>query len=171
VSGDVVGIPNHGLLSVGDSLTEGEKLRFTGIPSFAPEILRRVRLEEAIKAKQLGKALNDLAEEGVAQVFRPMIGADWIVGVVGPLQLDVLATRIAAEYGIAMSFETAGCETARWLVSDDNARLEAFLSTNRASAATDRDGAPVFLARNAWALGRAIEDWPEIAFLATRERG
>ena len=171
VAGDVVGIPNHGLLSVGDALTEGEKLRFTGIPSFAPEILRRVRLEEAIKAKQLGKALGDLAEEGVAQVFRPAIGSDWVVGVVGPLQLDVLATRIDAEYGIDMRFEAAGCETARWLFCDDNKRLEAFLSENRGSAATDRDGVPVFLARNNWALERAIENWPEISFSATRERG
>ncbi len=171
VAGDVVGIPNHGVLSVGDALSQGEKIRFTGIPSFAPEILRRVRLEEAIKAKQLGKALGDLAEEGVAQVFRPAIGSDWVVGVVGPLQLDVLATRIDAEYGIDMRFEAAGCETARWLFCDDNKRLEAFLSENRGSAATDRDGVPVFLARNNWALERAIENWPEISFSATRERG
>jgi peptide chain release factor 3 len=171
VAGDVVGIPNHGTLSVGDTLTEGETLRFVGIPSFAPEILRRVRLQDAIKAKQLGKALGDLAEEGVAQVFRPMIGSDWFVGVVGPLQLDVLATRIEAEYGIPTGFESAGFDTARWMSCDEPRKLEEFIRTNRSATATDRDGAPVFLARNAWALEKAIKDWPDIRFTATRERG
>ncbi len=98
VAGDIIGIPNHGTLRVGDTLTEGEALRFTGIPSFAPEVLRRVRLDDPMKAKQLRRSLEDLAEEGVTQVFRPLIGAYWIVGVVGHLQLDVLASRLAAEY-------------------------------------------------------------------------
>ncbi len=171
VAGDVVGIPNHGTLSVGDALTEGESVRFLGIPSFAPEILRRVRLADAMKAKQLGKALNDLAEEGVAQVFRPNIGSDWFVGVVGTLQLDVLATRIAAEYGIPVEFEPPGFHTARWLSCPDQRKLDDFLTANRSSTATDRDGAPVFLARNNWALDKAVSDWPDMTFSATRERG
>ncbi|HXF08336.1 MAG TPA: peptide chain release factor 3, partial [Candidatus Acidoferrales bacterium] len=118
VAGDIVGIPNHGTLRVGDTLTEGEALRFTGIPNFAPEILRRVRLNDAMKAKHLKRALESLAEEGVTQVFRPLAGPDWIVGVVGPLQLDVLAARIAGEYGIEVGYETAPYETARWLAAD-----------------------------------------------------
>ncbi|MEC5384000.1 peptide chain release factor 3, partial [Aurantimonas sp. C2-6-R+9] len=87
-AGDVIGIPNHGTLRVGDTLTQGEAFRFTGLPAFAPEVLRRVRLEDTSKVKQLRRALEDLAEEGLVQVFRPMIGSSWIVGVVGPLQLD-----------------------------------------------------------------------------------
>ncbi len=119
--GDIIGIPNHGTLRVGDTLTEGEDIRFTGIPNFAPEILRRVRLDEPMRAKQLRRALEDLAEEGVTQVFRPMLGSNWIVGVVGSLQLDVLASRIAAEYKIAVGFEGVPYETARWIASDDPA--------------------------------------------------
>src|SRR6185503_5988130 len=109
--GDIIGIPNHGVLRVGDTLTEGEALTFTGIPNFAPEILRRVRLNDPMRAKQLKKALEDLAEEGVSQVFRPVLGSQWIVGVVGQLQLDVLASRMAVEYKIAAGFEQAPYET------------------------------------------------------------
>ena len=171
VAGDIVGIPNHGTLSVGDALSEGADIRFTGIPNFAPEIIRRVRLADAIKAKQLGKALGDLSEEGVTQVFRPMIGSDWFVGVVGPLQLDVLGSRISQEYGVPVSFESAGYETARWVAGKDAEALKAFVAANRAALAEDRAGAPVFLARNAWTLDRAAKDWPDVTFHATRERG
>jgi peptide chain release factor 3 len=168
--GDIIGIPNHGTLRVGDTLTEREDLRFVGIPSFAPEILRRVRLDDPMRAKQLRRALVDLAEEGVTQVFRPLDGGQWIVGVVGPLQLDVLAARIAAEYGIAAGFEAAPFETARWVSAEDPAALQRFVTRQRASLAEDRDGAPVFLARNAWDLNRTIEGWPGLRFSATRER-
>jgi peptide chain release factor 3 len=168
--GDIIGIPNHGTLRVGDTLTEGEDLRFVGIPSFAPEILRRVRLDDPIRAKQLRRALEDLAEEGVTQVFRPISGAQPIVGVVGPLQLDVLAARIAAEYNIAVGFEEAPFETARWLAAEAPAELQRFIARHPASVAEDRDGAPVFLARNAWDLRRTGADWPAIRFSATRER-
>jgi peptide chain release factor 3 len=168
--GDIIGIPNHGTLRVGDTLTEGEALRFTGIPSFAPEILRRVRLDDPLKAKQLKRALEDLAEEGVTQLFRPAIGAHWIVGVVGPLQLDVLATRITGEYGIKVGYEAAPFETARWLAAEDPAALKRFAEANRGGLAEDRDGAPVFLARNAWELNYVRTHNPDIAFHATRER-
>jgi peptide chain release factor 3 len=168
--GDIIGIPNHGTLRVGDTLTEGEELRFVGIPSFAPEILRRVRLDDPMRAKQLRRALVDLAEEGVTQVFRPLEGGQWIVGVVGPLQLDVLSARIAAEYGIAAGFEAAPVDTARWVSAEDPAALQRFIARHRPSMAEDRDGAPVFLARNAWDLNRTIEDWPLLRFSATRER-
>ena len=168
--GDIIGIPNHGTLRVGDTLTEREDLRFVGIPSFAPEILRRVRLDDPMRSKQLRRALEDLAEEGVTQVFRPLAGGQWIVGVVGPLQLDVLSARIAAEYGIAAGFEAAPFETARWLSAADPAALQHFVARHRSSIAEDRDGVPVYLARNAWDLSRRIEDWPALRFSATRER-
>lgn len=168
--GDIIGIPNHGTLRVGDALTEGEDIRFTGIPNFAPEILRRVRLDDPMRAKQLRRALADLAEEGVTQVFRPMIGANWIVGVVGQLQLEVLTSRIATEYKIAVGFEAAPYETARWVAGDDRTLLKRFVERHRGSLAEDRDDAPVFLARNGWELNRTIEDWPDLQFLKTRER-
>jgi peptide chain release factor 3 len=168
--GDIIGIPNHGTLRVGDSLTEGEEIRFTGIPSFAPEILRRVRLIDPIRAKQLRRALEDLAEEGVTQVFRPVLGGQWVVGVVGNLQLDVLASRIAAEYKVAADFEPAPFETARWISGGDAAMLKQFSAQYRDNMAEDRDGSPVFMARNGWELSRAAEKWPDLAFLKTRER-
>ncbi len=168
--GDIVGIPNHGTLRVGDTLTEGKALRFTGLPSFAPEILRRVRLDDPIRAKQMRKALEDLAEEGVTRLFRPMMGADWIVGVVGQLQLDVLTSRLKNEYGVAIHFEQAPFETARWISSDDAVKLKAFIDGNRFAVAEDNDGAPVFMARNSWDLSRTTSDWPAIRFSATHER-
>ncbi|MEO5337666.1 MAG: peptide chain release factor 3 [Magnetospirillum sp. WYHS-4] len=168
--GDIIGIPNHGTLRVGDTLTEGENIRFTGIPNFAPEILRRVRLDDPIKAKQLRRALEDLAEEGVTQVFRPLLGAQWIVGVVGPLQLDVLTSRIASEYKIDVGFEDAPFETARWISGDDPALVKRFIERHGGNMAEDRDDAPVFLARNIWELRRVIEDWSDLRFLTTRER-
>jgi peptide chain release factor 3 len=168
--GDIIGIPNHGTLRVGDTLAEAADIRFTGIPNFAPEILRRVRLDDPIRAKQLRRALEDLAEEGVTQVFRPLLGAEWIVGVVGQLQLDVLASRMASEYKVAIGLEVAPYETARWLAADDPAAIKRFIERNRASVADDRDDAPVFLARNAWELRYTMEEWPDIRFLTTRER-
>jgi peptide chain release factor 3 len=169
-AGDIIGIPNHGVLRVGDTLTEGEDLRFTGIPNFAPEILRRVQLEDPIRSKQMRRALEDLAEEGVAQVFRPLRGADWIVGVVGALQLDVLTTRIAGEYKVAVRFEQSPYEAARWIAADDKAELDRFIERYRSNVALDRDEAPVFLAGSTWELNHATEKWPKIRFSATRER-
>jgi peptide chain release factor 3 len=168
--GDIIGIPNHGTLRVGDSLTEGEDIRFTGIPNFAPEILRRVRLDDPMRAKQLKRALEDLAEEGVTQVFRPMLGAAWIVGVVGQLQLDVLSSRMASEYNVTVGFEAAPYETARWVSSGEPALLKRFVERHRDAMAEDRDGSPVFLARNSWDLNRTTEDWPDLRFEKTRER-
>ncbi|TVR84467.1 MAG: peptide chain release factor 3 [Rhodospirillales bacterium] len=170
VAGDIIGVPNHGTLRVGDSLSEGAAVRFTGIPNFAPEILRKVRLDDPMRAKQLRRALEDLAEEGVTQVFRPLFGAEWIVGVVGQLQLEVLADRITTEYKVAIGFDGAPYETARWVSAEDPAVLKRFIERERAAMAEDRDGAPVYLARNAWALNRTRENWPDIRFDATRER-
>ena len=168
--GDIVGIPNHGTLGVGDTLTDGEELRFTGIPNFAPEILRRVRLGDPMRAKQMRRALEDLAEEGVTQVFRPVLGAQWIVGVVGQLQLDVLEARIAEEYKIKVEFEASPHQLARWVTADDPNLVKRFTKSNAANIAEDRDGAPVFLARNSWELNYAAREWPEVKFMETRER-
>jgi peptide chain release factor 3 len=168
--GDIIGIPNHGVLRVGDTLTEGEELTFTGIPNFAPEIIRRVRLADPLKAKHLQRALEALAEEGVTQVFRPKIGAQWFVGVVGQLQLDVLASRIAAEYGLEVGFEQGLFETARWVAADDAAELKRFVDAHQGNIADDRDSAPVFLAKSAWELRYTADKWPKIKFTATRER-
>jgi len=170
VAGDIVGIPNHGTLSVGDTLTEGAAIKVTGIPNFAPEIIRRVRLTDPIKAKQLSKALSDLAEEGVAQVFRRMIGADWLVGVVGQLQLEVLQSRIEKEYGVPIAFESIGYELARWVAADDKAELKKFIDANRATLAEDKDGNPIYLAQSNWWLTRMQQDYPKIEFFATKER-
>jgi peptide chain release factor 3 len=168
--GDIIGIPNHGVLRVGDTLAEGEDVRFTGIPNFAPEILRRIRLDDPMKSKQLRKALEDLAEEGVTQIFKPITGANWIVGVVGQLQLDVLKSRCESEYKVAMGFEASPFETARWIASDDSAEMKRFTEYNMSAMAEDRDGHPVFLARSVWDLNRSIQDWPKIRFTDTRER-
>lgn len=168
--GDIIGIPNHGQLRIGDALSEGEDIRFTGIPSFAPEILRRVRSDDPMKAKHLGRALVQLAEEGAGSVFKPNLNPDWIVGVVGILQFDVLADRIRTEYAIPVRFEAAPVITARWVEGDDPQMLKKFADENKASLAEDHDGCLVFLARNDWHLNKAIEDWPKLRFQATREQ-
>jgi peptide chain release factor 3 len=163
-AGDVVGIPNHGTLRIGDTLTEGEELNFAGVPNFAPEILRRVRLTDAMRAKKLKQALHQLAEEGVAQVFQPTDGSSALVGVVGPLQLDVLKVRLADEYGLEIGWSTAEFQFARWLAADDPKLLDQFVASYRSSIAEDFDGDLVFLARNAFDLEYTGEHNPGISF-------
>jgi peptide chain release factor 3 len=167
--GDIIGIPNHGTLRVGDTLSETNKVRFTGLPNFAPEILRRVVLRDPTKTKQLRKALDDLSEEGVIQVFYPEIGAQWIVGVVGQLQLDVLISRLEAEYKVEAVLEPSPFDTARWLKGGDVA-LKGFADFNKSNLAKDRDGDPVFLAKSSWDVGYQQERNPELVFSATKER-
>jgi peptide chain release factor 3 len=168
--GDIIGIPNHGTLRVGDTLSERADVRFTGLPNFAPEILRRVVLKDPTKTKQLRKALDDMAEEGVTQVFYPEIGSNWVIGVVGQLQLEVLISRLDAEYKVAAGLEMAPYETARWISSDDPAALKQFLDLNRGALAKDRDGNPVFMAKTAWEVGYVSDRYPKVKFAATRER-
>jgi len=163
-AGDVVGIPNHGTLRIGDTLTEGEDLNFVGVPNFAPEILRRVRLADPMKAKKLREALQQMAEEGVVQVFRPVDGAPAMVGVVGPLQLDVLKTRLDAEYGLDIGFEQSEFSLARWISSDDKKAFETFKGANGSSLAEDLDGDLVFMARNQFTLDYTRERAPAITF-------
>jgi peptide chain release factor 3 len=167
--GDIIGIPNHGVLRVGDTLSESGTVVFTGIPNFAPEILRRVRLADPMKQKHLMRALMSLAEEGETQLFKPEIGAQWIVGVVGALQLDVLKSRLVAEYGLDADLEAAPFDSARWLAGSES-DLAAFTAAHRGGMARDRDGAPVFLAKSAWEVGYAAEKFPKMKFLKTRER-
>ncbi|MBN8891636.1 MAG: peptide chain release factor 3 [Rhodospirillales bacterium 70-18] len=162
-AGDVVGIPNHGTLRIGDTLSEEEDINFVGVPYFAPEILRRVRLDDAMKAKKLRQALQELAEEGVVQLFRPQDGAPPMVGVVGTLQLDVLVSRLAGEYGVAIGFEQTPYQLARW-VSGEKALLAAFVAANRSAMADDVDGDPVFLATSAFMLRRTAELHPGLTF-------
>lgn len=168
--GDIIGIPNHGTLRVGDTLSERADVRFTGLPNFAPEILRRVVLKDPTKTKQLRKALDDMAEEGVTQVFYPEIGSNWIIGVVGQLQLDVLLSRLDAEYKVTAGLEPAPFDTARWVSAADAADLKAFTDLNRSAMAKDRDGNPVFLAKSAWEVGYVADRYSKVRFAATRER-
>jgi peptide chain release factor 3 len=170
-AGDIIGIPNHGTLRVGDTLYEGSGTRFTGIPDFAPEILRKVRLDDPMKAKQLRRALLDLAEEGVTQTFEPHQGTGTVVGVVGSLQLDVLISRLLAEYGVTAGFDPAPCAAIRWLTSDDQQAIDRFIARYPARIADDRDGRPVYMAPSMWDLGEREKDAAEISFLKTRERG
>jgi peptide chain release factor 3 len=168
-AGDVVGIPNHGTLRIGDTLTEGEDLNFAGVPNFAPEILRRVRLPDAMKAKKLKEALLQLAEEGVAQVFRPTDGSAALVGVVGPLQLDVLRARLAAEYGLQIDWSTAEYQFARWIAAADRKTIDQFAKSYSSSIAEDFDGDLVFLARNAFDLEYTGEHNPGITFTDVKD--
>nr|WP_316651809.1 peptide chain release factor 3 [uncultured Gellertiella sp.] len=168
-AGDVVGIPNHGTLRIGDTLTEGESLVFQGVPNFAPEILRRVRLEDAMKAKKLKEALQQMAEEGVVQLFSPEDGSPAIVGVVGALQLDVLKERLQAEYGLPVSFEMSRFSVCRWVSSEAAADLDKFLTVRRGDIARDLDGDPVFLAQDAFSLRYEAERYPSIRMVAIKE--
>lgn len=168
--GDIIGVPNHGQLKIGDTLSEGEDLHFTGIPSFAPELLQRVRPDDPMKAKHLGRALVQLAEEGAARVFKPLIGSDWIVGVVGALQFDVLADRVRTEYDLPVKFEPTQLFTARWLDADEPRVIKEFVDANRTSVAEDHTGQWVYLARNSWHLDKGQEEFPKIRFLKTKEQ-
>ena len=168
-AGDVVGIPNHGTLRIGDTLTEGEGLVFQGVPNFSPEILRRVRLEDAMKAKKLKEALHQMAEEGVVQLFSPEDGSPAIVGVVGALQLDVLKERLMAEYGLPVSFEMSRFSVCRWISADQPADLEKFVTQRRGDIARDLDGDPVFLAQDAFSLRYEAERYPAIKMVAIKE--
>lgn len=169
-AGDVVGIPNHGTLRIGDTLTEGEELQFTGVPYFAPEILRRVRLADAMKAKKLKQALIELAEEGVVQLFKPQDGSSPIVGVVGILQLDVLQTRLKHEYCVEIGFDTVSFTQVRWFEGEKN-KIEKFINSNRSAIADDIDGDPVFLATSEFMMQRTVEMQKDLKFHDIKQIG
>ena len=168
--GDVIGIPNHGGLRVGDSLSQTGDITFRGIPNFAPEILKRVRVKDPLKQKHLRKALESLGEEGVTQVFKPVTGGDLVVGAVGQLQFEVLDERMKAEYGLEVIFETSPYQAARWVSAESRADLEAFVDKSKSQMATDVDEAPVFLGKSAWEIGYVQEKNPKVRFTDTKER-
>lgn len=169
-AGDIIGIPNHGVLRVGDSLSQTGNVSFVGIPNFAPEILRRVFVKDPLKAKHLLKAIQSLSEEGVTQLFRPEIGSDLIVGAVGPLQFDVLVERIKAEYGLEATFEMCSFNAVRWIKAENAAAQDDFADRNKMGIARDIDNDLVFLGKNAWEIGYVAEKFPKIAFTAIKER-
>ena len=166
--GDIIGIPNHGQLRIGDTLTEGEAIRVSGIPSFAPELLQGVRAGDPMKAKHLEKALMQFAEEGAAKVFKPSIGSGFIVGVVGQLQFEVLASRIEMEYGLPVRFEQSQFTSARW-VNGDQSAVDKFSEANKQHMATDNDGDVVYLTRLQWDIDRVERDYPDVRLTATKE--
>jgi len=167
--GDIIGIHNHGTIQIGDTFTEGEPLQFTGIPNFAPEHFRRLRVKNSLKIKQLQKGLAQLSEEGAVQVFRPLIGNDYILGAVGVLQFDVTMARLKTEYGVEASTEQIDYAAARWVACDDRERLAEFEKKCRANLARDAAGHLTYLASSEWRLGFIMEEWPDIAFHKTRE--
>jgi peptide chain release factor 3 len=163
-AGDVVGIPNHGTLRIGDTLTEGEDLLFRGVPSFAPEIMRRVKVTDPMKAKKLREALQQMGEEGVVQLFVPYDGSGAIVGVVGALQLDVLKDRMMAEYSLPIDYEQTRFAICRWISSDKIGEIERFSASYGSSLAHDLDGAPVFMASSAFSLKYETDKWKDVVF-------
>jgi peptide chain release factor 3 len=167
-AGDIIGIPNHGTVKLGDTFSEGEDLKFTGIPSFAPEYFRRARLKNPLKMKQLQKGLQQLAEEGASQLFKPLLSNDLILGAVGTLQFDVVAHRLEHEYGVDIVFESFDCSTARWLRGSD-ADLKAISDKYGFNVALDGAEEFVYLAPNRVNLAMAQERYPDIQFLETRE--
>ena len=167
--GDIIGIHNHGTIKIGDTFTEKEPLQFTGIPNFAPEHFRRIRLKNPMKSKQLQKGLVQLVEEGAAQVFRPLGTSQYILGAVGALQFDVTSERLKTEYGADTVYEPAHYVAARWVHCEDQKRLKEFTQRNGRQLAHDAEGHLAYLAPDEWRLEDTIEQWPDVAFHKTRE--
>jgi peptide chain release factor 3 len=167
--GDVIGIPNHGVLQLGDTLTEGEKLQFTGLPFFAPEIFYAVELADPIRSKQLRTGLSQLGEEGAIQVFRPHAGGALLLGAVGQLQLEVVAHRLKHEYGVDARLAPTRHKFARWVTCEDERELKRFIESNAHRIAYDVVEAPTFLAGHAPELTAAQDNWEKVHFHALRE--
>jgi peptide chain release factor 3 len=165
----VIGLHNHGTIAIGDTFTEGEMVSFTGIPNFAPELFRRARLRDPLKAKALSKGLAQLSEEGATQFFRPLMSNDLILGAVGVLQFDVVAYRLKDEYNVDASFESVSVATARWVHCDDEKMLAEFREKNAMNLALDAAGELVYIAPTRVNLQLAQERWPKVRFSATRE--
>ena len=167
--GDIIGLHNHGTIKIGDTFTPKEQLKFTGIPNFAPEHFRRVILKNPLRMKQLQKGLIQLAEEGAIQVFRPIIGADYIMGAVGVLQFEVTMARLKNEYSVDAIYEPVNFQAARWVNSPDKKKMSEFERSNKATLAYDSEGFLTYLAENEWMLKYFMEKWPDIVFQKTRE--
>jgi peptide chain release factor 3 len=167
--GDIIGLHNHGTIQIGDTFTEGEDLKFTGIPNFAPELFRRARLRDPMRMKALNKGLEQLCEEGATQLFRPLSSNDLILGAVGILQFDVVAQRLQDEYDVECLFEAVPVAAARWVSCDDPKRLDEFRRKANEHLAVDGGGDLAYLAPTRVNLDLTMERWPEIHFFATRE--
>jgi peptide chain release factor 3 len=170
-AGDIIGIHNHGTVSIGDTFTQGEELQFTGIPNFAPELFRRVVLKDPLKAKALNKGLDQLCEEGATQLFRPLRSNELILGAVGMLQFDVVAFRLKSEYSVDCIFESVPVATARWIECDDAKKLEEFRNKGFDNLALDHAGSLVYIAPTQVNLQLTRERWPDVRFRKTREHG
>jgi peptide chain release factor 3 len=169
--GDVIGVPNHGTIRIGDTFTEGERFAFTGIPNFAPELFRRAQITDPMRMKALQKGLAQLCEEGATQLFKPIVGNDLILGAVGTLQFDVVAQRLRDEYKVDCLFEPVSVQTCRWIACADDRQLREFRDKAASNLAEDHAGELVYLAPTRVNLQMAEERWPDIAFHATREQG
>jgi peptide chain release factor 3 len=169
VAGDIIGLHNHGSIQIGDAFTEGESLKFTGIPHFAPELFKRIRLKDPLKTKQLQNGIRQLSEEGSTQVFFPFRNNDIIVGAVGQLQFDVVAFRLKEEYGVEAIYEPVNVQTARWVESEDDKKLTTFRNKVEENLALDGGGHLTYLAPTRVNLSLAEERYPDISFTATRE--
>ena len=167
--GDVIGLHNHGTIQIGDTFTQGEDLRFSGIPNFAPELFRRVILRDPLRMKGLQKGLDQLSEEGATQVFRPLGNNDLILGAVGALQFDVVAYRLKHEYGVESTYEPVSIHTVRWITCEDDKKLQEFRRRNAERLALDSDDRLAYLAPNQVNLQLIMERWPEVVFHTTRE--
>ncbi|HUL18159.1 MAG TPA: peptide chain release factor 3 [Steroidobacteraceae bacterium] len=168
-AGDIIGLHNHGTINIGDTFTQGERLAFTGVPNFAPEIFRRAVLKDPLKMKALQKGLSQLCEEGATQLFRPLRNNDLILGAVGQLQFEVVAFRLADEYSVQCVFDPVTVHTARWIEAADPRKLEEFRARAHEHLALDHAGALVYLAPSRVNLQLTLERWPDIRFLETRE--
>ena len=168
--GDIIGLHNHGTISIGDSFSEGEMLTFTGIPNFAPDLFRRVVLKDPMKAKQLNKGLDQLCEEGATQVYRPLTNNDIILGAVGVLQFEVVQYRLKDEYGVDSVFEPVTVHNARWVHGDDPKKFAEFVEKNEQRLAKDHYGTLVYLASSSVNLSMTQERHPDIRFTDTREQ-
>ena len=168
-AGDIIGLHNHGTINIGDSFAEGDPVRFTGIPNFAPEIFRRAVLKDPLRLKALQKGLAQLCEEGATQLFRPMRNNDLILGAVGPLQFDVVAHRLKDEYKVECQFENINVATARWVECDDAKMLEEFKRKAHDNLALDHGEQLVYVAPTRVNLNLTEERWPDIRFRETRE--
>ena len=169
VAGDIIGLHNHGSIQIGDTFTDGESLKFSGIPHFAPELFKRIRLKDPLKAKQLQNGIRQLSEEGSTQVFFPLRNNDIIVGAVGQLQFDVVAFRLKEEYGVEAIYEPVNVHTARWAETKDNKKLDMFKSRAEENLALDGGDHLTYLAPTRVNLSLAEERYPDIQFRATRE--
>lgn len=167
--GDIIGLHNHGTIQIGDTFTQGEDLKFIGIPHFAPELFRRARLRDPLRLKALQKGLDQLCEEGASQLFKPLSSNELIVGAVGVLQFDVVVYRLQHEYGVEFTFESVNVTTARWVQCDDDKMLENFRRKAFDNLAIDGNGNLTYLAPSRVNLDLTIERWPDIRFEATSE--